>query len=102
MPHWLASSHLACTALVAMTVDKRVGRVGVAHFPHKIPLLCIGSELDPDGSQTDGADFAHEGCFIRLVLMRLSTVIATKAPLLIHKTVMKCRLGTTLALKAYA
>jgi hypothetical protein len=46
-------------ALVVMAVDKRFGRVGVAHFPHKTPLLCIGSELDPDGSQTDGADFAH-------------------------------------------
>lgn len=85
-----------------MAIDERFGRVGVAHFPHKTPLVCIGSELDPNGSQTDGADFAHEGCFIRLVLMRSSIAIATKASSLKDHAVITHILGTTLALRTYA
>lgn len=77
MPHWLASSRMTSSALMAMPMGERFGRVGVAHFPHNPPLMCIGSKLAPKGSQTGGADFAHERRVIRLVLMRSPIAIAT-------------------------
>ncbi|MCM0034945.1 MAG: hypothetical protein NBV66_04070 [Burkholderiaceae bacterium] len=87
MLHWLALLPPVGSIVVAMTVEerfggralgKRFGRVGVAHYPHKAPLACIVSELDPKGSQTDGADFARERCFARLVLMHLPSTLPPK------------------------
>ncbi len=66
-------------ALVLRALGERFGRVGGAHFPRKVPLACIVSELDPEGSRTDGADFARERCFARRVLMRSPKALNTKA-----------------------
>lgn len=105
MPHWHALLAQVGSVLVAMTwksasvgraLGKRFGRVGVAHFPHKAPLACIGSELDPEGSQTNGADFARERCFARLVLTRLPSALPTEALLLKHTNARQSKLARVL------